>query len=231
MVDSPGGSTDGLSESTDLLAQAKQKKRIVVQSLGIIGSAAYQLSSQAHRIYAGRTHLIGSLGARLQLLDFSKMFERLGVRVVNIDGGSKFKSAGAVGSPISDEQVEYFEGIVDVFIEDFKQAVQRGRGMTRATVDRLFDGAVHTGEAALSLRLIDGVQAIRKTMQELATGRQQARQPARRRGTRAEVTQPTTQAERRKLVRQFDADHHAARLRQHDARERQRQEREAMAVG
>jgi signal peptide peptidase SppA len=166
-VDSPGGSVDGMAELGDAIWEARQVKPVIAQVDGLAASAAYYAASQASRIYAGRMDMIGSLGARILLYDFSAAFAQMGVKAVPIDTSPEdrpFKSAAAPGTPITETQIDDFQRIVDAYGADFRAMLARGRGWTDAQVDRVFDGRVWTTPEAMTLGLVDGVRTLAETV-------------------------------------------------------------------
>lgn len=168
-VDSPGGSVDGLAEFGDFVLAARQVKPVIAQVDGMAASAAYYVASQATKIYAGRMDLIGSIGTRLMLYDFSRAFEKEGVRAIPIDTG-KYKSAGAMGTEITKEQQADFQRLVDAYFNDFVSTIVRGRGMAESQVRKVADGRVFTAAEALELGLIDGIQTIENTLRRASLG-------------------------------------------------------------
>lgn len=163
-VDSPGGSVSGLDQLGDVVAGAD--KPIVTVVDGMAASAAYYVASQTKRIMVGRSDLVGSIGTRMMLYDYSKMFEKEGIEAVPIDTG-EFKSAGAVGTKITDAQRADFQRIVDFYFADFLAAVSRGRGMSEDDVRKIADGRMFTPQEAMASRLIDGVSTYERTLGEL----------------------------------------------------------------
>lgn len=166
LIDSPGGSVDGLAELGDTVASAARSKPVVAQADGMIASAAYYVASQADAIYAQRMDMVGSLGARLLLYDYSQMFKNEGVEAVPVDTGA-YKSAGATGTPITRQQRADYQRIVDAFGNDFRRAIMRGRGMTASRVGKVFDGRIWTAKEAKALGLIDGIASPGETFAKL----------------------------------------------------------------
>lgn len=166
-IDSPGGVVDGNAELADTVYAARQVKPVIAQVDGIMASAAYYVGSQATAIYSGRMDMVGSIGVRLMLYDFSRLFANEGIEAIPIDTG-KYKSAGAMGTPITDEQKADFQRIVDAYYNDFVSAIVRGRGMTDAQVRQVGDGRVFTATEALQLGLIDKIQPIEQTLAEFS---------------------------------------------------------------
>jgi len=174
-VDSPGGTVDGTMELGEEVRKASMVKRVTVQSGGMIASAAYWAASQANAIHAGRMDLVGSIGVRMLVYDYSKLFENEGVRAVPIDTG-QFKSAGAMGTPFTAEQEAYFQALVDDNFSEFRKAVQTGRKMADSQFEAVGDGRVFSAPASLELGLIDRIQGIDETISNF---RQQAMRKAR----------------------------------------------------
>ncbi|KPK71191.1 MAG: hypothetical protein AMJ84_06510 [Acidithiobacillales bacterium SM23_46] len=165
-IDSPGGSADGLAEVADALWEVRGRMPLYAQVVGMAASAAYYLASPAKRIYAQRMDLVGSIGTRLMLYDWSRFFANAGVEAVPIDTGP-YKSAGALGTEVTAEQRQYFQGIVDAFFDDFVSQVARGRSMTPDAVRTVADGRIYPANTAFSLGLIDGLQSFETTLAEV----------------------------------------------------------------
>lgn len=170
LIDSPGGSIDGLYQLGDAVYEARRAKPVIAQAQGMIASAAYWVASQADEIYAQRGDMIGSIGVRLMLYDYSGFFEEAGVRAIPVDSSPAdrpFKSAGAFGTPITDEQVADFQRLIDGHFADFRAVVLRGRPKLAANFDAVADGRVWLADEAQSLGLIDGVQQAEDTLADL----------------------------------------------------------------
>ena len=163
-VDSPGGSVSGLAEIGDLMAAADKPIHAVVE--GMAASAAYYVASQADRILVGRNDLIGSIGVKTMLYDYSEAFENAGIKAIPIDTGD-FKSAGAFGTEITEEQKADFQRIVDGYYADFVSVVARGRGISEEAVRAAGDGRVFFPDEAMKMNLIDGIGDVAHVISEL----------------------------------------------------------------
>lgn len=163
-VDSPGGSVDGLAELGDAVYAARQRKPVTMHVSGMCASAAYYVASQGTAIYANRMDLIGSIGTRMMLYDFHKMFEAEGIEAVPIDTGVH-KSAGAMGTEITEEQRAEFQRIVDAYFADFLAVIGRGRKIDG--LKELADGRMFMAEEAVANGLIDGIRGIGQTLGEI----------------------------------------------------------------
>jgi len=165
-IDSPGGSVSGVAELADAVRAAAVTKPVHAQVEGIAASAAYHVASQCTKIFAGRMDVIGSIGVQMMLYDFSKQFESEGIEAVPINTG-EFKSAGAMGTKITDSQRDYFQGLVDGYFEDFEAAVRRGRGMSAKAWEAVSDAQIFLAPEAMVHGLIDGIQTFDQTLAAL----------------------------------------------------------------
>lgn len=182
-IDSPGGTVSGTEQLAHDVAQVKGVKPVIASVDGIGASAAYWVASQANKIFTtGRNSLIGSLGTRMIVNDFSQFFAKHGIKAVPVDTG-EFKSAGAFGTELTETQRADFQRVTDALNANFKMAVGSGRNLPEAAVNSLFTGQVWpakdvTGKAdATGLGLIDGIQPLDETLAAYY------RQPARGRST------------------------------------------------
>ncbi len=166
LIDSPGGSVAGTADLAQEVARARAMKPVTafVQDLG--ASAAFWVASQATRVVANDSALVGSIGAFTVLSDFSKMFEEAGVKVRVIRSG-EFKGAGVPGTEITDAQLAEFQRVIDSLGDLFVAAVAKGRGMGIKMASKLADGRIHVASAALSLKLIDAVETFDEAMAAL----------------------------------------------------------------
>jgi capsid assembly protease len=160
VINSPGGSVEGLSDIGDQLFAARESKTIVAQVNGMAASAAYYLAAQADKINAGRMDMIGSIGTLLPMEDLSKLYAAMGVEMLTFATG-KFKGAGWPGTEITPEQRDYFQGITNAYFADFLAAVKRGRGQSMKEVA---DGRMFLASEAKANGLIDRIQTLDQTL-------------------------------------------------------------------
>lgn len=177
-IDSPGGSVAGLDQLGDVIAGADKPITALVD--GMCASAAYYVASQADRIVAGQNDLVGSIGTRMMLYDFSKAFEKEGIEAVPIDTG-KFKSAGAHGTEITEEQRADFQRVVDFYFEDFVSRVSRGRRLDEKKAREVGDGRLFPATEAMQLGLVDSTGTYKQILSEMRTPRGRSTESAKAR--------------------------------------------------
>ena len=164
--DSGGGTVAGTDDLAQEVARAKAVKPVVAYIEDMCASAAYYVASQAGRVVANESAIIGGIGTFMAIRDFSALFDEAGVKVHVIKSG-EFKGAGEEGTVITDAQLAEFQRTVDSFGGLFVAAVARGRDMSEKAAKTLADGRVHVGAEAIPLRLIDAVETIDDTMATL----------------------------------------------------------------
>lgn len=156
LADSPGGSVFGINDAADLIAMAAQQKPVVAMAEDLAASGAYWLISQASRIYANATALVGSIGVYTLLMDSSREYEKSGYKMHLVKAG-EFKGIGADGVAIDDTQLAVVQAEINSLYELFIGAVARGRGMNADQARTLADGRIHVGMEAMDNGLIDGI--------------------------------------------------------------------------
>lgn len=153
-VDSGGGVSTAGEEMSIYVRDFS--KPIVVSSASMNASAAYEISSQADWIVTAKTTAIGAIGTALQVTDLSGLYEKLGINIQDITSAeSKDSSYGT--RPLSEEERQYYQDMVDQINETFIQTVAEGRGMDVESVRALATGLTYTGMDAVDNGLADQI--------------------------------------------------------------------------
>jgi signal peptide peptidase SppA len=165
-VESPGGTAAGTKELADDVAAAAKQKPVYafIEDLG--ASAAYWIASQATKVFANSTAIVGSIGTYGVIYDYSAMAAKEGIKAHVIRAGA-MKGAGTPGTEITAEQLAEQQKIVNDLNEFFIRGVKAGRNFTLEATRELADGRVYVGQAAVERKLIDGVQSLDDTFSQL----------------------------------------------------------------
>lgn len=156
-VDSPGGSVSGAMETAALIGEVAAQKRVIAVAAPFMASAAYWLASQATKVVAAPTAMVGSIGAIIVHTDISAALEQAGVKVTAITSSPR-KASGAEYAPLDEAGRNELQAIVDHFGEEFERAVARGRGVTPAKVRSDFGGGgILIAPEAKRVGMIDAV--------------------------------------------------------------------------
>ena len=166
MIDSPGGTVAGTADLATEVAKAAAQKTVVAYIEDLGASAAYWVASQAHKVYANSTALVGSIGTYAVVWDASGAAAREGIKVHVIRAG-EMKGAGEPGTEVTPAQLAEFQRIVDEMNEFFVRGVAGGRKMTLQATRELADGRVWIGADAEKRRLVDGVRSYEEVIAEL----------------------------------------------------------------
>lgn len=153
-VDSGGGTATAGEEMAAYIRDFS--KPVVVSSASMNCSAAYEISSQADYIFVNETTAIGAIGTIMQVQDISGLLDMLGISIDNIaSADSKDSSYGT--RPLTDEERQYYQDLVNEINETFIQNVAEGRGMSVEEVRELATGMQFAGTTAVENGLADGI--------------------------------------------------------------------------
>jgi protease-4 len=152
-VNSPGGTPAAAQEIIRDLDYAKSKKPVIV-SMGDMGtSAAYYVSAHADRIYANPDTFTAGIGVIWKFSDISRWMDKEGFNISVVKSGSK-KDMGSTSRPISDEEQQYAQKIVNDSFENFITDVITQRPINRSDID---DGRIIRGADAIRLHIVDEI--------------------------------------------------------------------------
>jgi len=158
-VDSPGG---GVYESDELYCKIKEYQYetgnpIYAAMASMAASGGYYVSAPADKIFANRNCWTGSIGVTIgTLIDVSGFLDNYGIKTTTIDSGRN-KSMGSYFDPLTSEQINILQALVDEAFDQFAGIVADERGMDMAYVAEIADGRIYTARQARELGLIDDI--------------------------------------------------------------------------
>lgn len=156
-VQSPGGNAMGSSELSELIYNARDKKRIIGFADPYAFSAGYQIITAASEVYSIPSGMVGSVGSYVQHADYSQMLEKDGVKVTFIFAGEK-KVAGNSYEPLSESAKADLQAEVDEFYSMFVADLARNRGESEESVKANFGkGSRVMTKKGLSVNMLDGI--------------------------------------------------------------------------
>jgi signal peptide peptidase SppA len=154
-VDSPGGEVAGVQELADAIFAARQQKPVEAHISDLGASAAYWVASQADRVTASPTGIIGSIGVYTTLQDLSAAYEQRGVKV-HVVRSHELKGVGVPGAPVTATQLQDKQRFINSMNDLFVGAVARGRGIDVARAREHATGQSWIGADAHARGLVDG---------------------------------------------------------------------------
>lgn len=189
-IDSPGGTVAGTEDLAGDVASAAKAKPVHTYFEDLGASAAYWVGSQAARITANSTAIVGSIGTFCVVYDMSDFAKASGIKVKVVRAGD-FKGSGVPGTEVTDEQLAEYQRLVDTLNSHFLEGVKSGRRMAISDVRALADGRVWVGKEAVSKGLIDGVGSFDQAVAEL---RKAVKATSSKSQERSEMSDPTIPA-------------------------------------
>ena len=158
-INSPGGSPVQSGYVYDEIKRLREEypdKKIYAVISDIGASGAYYIAAAADEIYANRASLVGSIGVVAGGFGFTEAMEKIGVdrRLYTAGDNKAFLDPF---SPEQEEEVAFWQGVLENTHKQFIEAVRQGRGDRLADDPRLFSGLVWSGEQAVELGLVDGL--------------------------------------------------------------------------
>lgn len=153
-IDSPGGAVGPSQEIYSAVKALKEKKPIVVSMGALAASGGLYSALGASKIFCQPGTLTGSIGVVMELPNFSKIMEKVGVDVITIKSG-KLKDTGNSFRPMNEEDREFLQATILSAHEEFVKAVSESRSIPLDKVRTFADGRVILGSQAKELKLVD----------------------------------------------------------------------------
>jgi protease-4 len=164
-VDSPGGSavaSDVILREAELLSR---KKPLVISMSDLAASGGYWISMSAQKIYALPETITGSIGIISGKFVLKGLYDKLGVNK-EIVKTSEFAGMYSDYQPFSEREKQKIMADMQGIYDEFLKKVANNRKLTVAEVDKIARGRVWSGQAALGLRLIDGLGGLNEALAE-----------------------------------------------------------------
>ncbi len=168
-INSPGGSPVQSGYISDEIARLKDKypKIPVYAVIGdICASGGYYVAVSADKIYADKSSIVGSIGVIMGGFGYVETIDKLGIERRLLTAG-EHKGLLDPFSPLRDDEVDHFRSLLAEVHEQFINTVKKGRGDRLKSSPDLFSGLVWTGEASVSLGLVDGLAGSGKVAREV----------------------------------------------------------------
>ncbi|WP_418791153.1 signal peptide peptidase SppA [Phosphitispora sp. TUW77] len=154
-INSPGGSAAASQEIGNELDKLRKQGKIVVASMGdVAASGGYWLAAKADKIVADPATLTGSIGVIMETQSLQELFDKIGITPETIKSGAH-KDMGSVNRPLTPEERDILQHMVDDIYQQFVDVVAEGRKMEREKVLELADGRIFTGRQAKEKGLVD----------------------------------------------------------------------------
>jgi protease-4 len=161
-INSPGGSPVQAGEINDEIRRLRAKypaTPIYAVVEEVCASGAYYAAVATDKIFVDKASLIGSIGVIIDGFGFVGAMEKLGVERRAIAAGQN-KTFLDPFSPLTAEQKDYAQKMIDEIHQQFITAVKAGRGSRLKESPELFSGLVWNGARGIDLGLADGFGSV-----------------------------------------------------------------------
>lgn len=164
-VNSPGG---GVYESDELYLKLKEYKEVTKRPVyaymaQTAASGGLYVCMAADKIYANRMTMTGSIGVIMSMTDTTGLQELIGVKTDNVVSGKN----KAMGNPLTDEQREIVQSMVNETYEIFVGIVSEARGLSLEKTKEIADGRIYSALQAKELGLIDEIGLVDDALSDL----------------------------------------------------------------
>jgi protease-4 len=164
-VNSPGGTITGSDYMLHHLRKFKEDTKIpvVVSMGGMAASGGYYVSMAVgdteNTIFAEPTTWTGSIGVIIPHYNAADLLKKVGVEQDDIVS-HHLKGMGSISRPMTEEEKQIFQGLVNDGFSRFKEVVQSGRPQFKkdpAALDKLATGQIFTADQAKESGLVDKI--------------------------------------------------------------------------
>lgn len=165
-INSPGGTPVQASIIHDAILSFKKRyhKKVMVVGEDMLTSGAYYVAVAADKIYVNPNTITGSIGVIMKGFGFVDLMKKVGIeRRVYIAGTDKDRLDPFL--PQSPQDLAKIKEVIAEVHQNFVQAVIDGRkGKLHGDPSQLFTGDFWSGQTALKLGLVDGLDNLMGVM-------------------------------------------------------------------
>jgi signal peptide peptidase SppA len=161
VINSPGGSPAQSDLVYRYIKRAAEMKKVPVIAFveDVAASGGYWLACTASKIFATRSSVVGSIGVITSGFGFHEIIKKYGIERRVITAG-KNKSVMDPFLPVKAADLTIITGLLDSTYKVFVAHVKKSRGKRLAGSKDIFSGEFWTGDKALELGLIDGIDTV-----------------------------------------------------------------------
>jgi protease-4 len=164
-IDSPGGVVGPSQEIHDAVKKLNMQKKVVVSMGSLAASGGYYIAVPATKIFANPGTITGSIGVLMKFSNMEGLLDKIGMKAFTLKTG-KYKDVGSPARPMTAEEKEMLQSVIDSTHGQFVKAVAEGRKLPVERVRALATGRIFSGEQALALKLVDQLGTLQDAVEE-----------------------------------------------------------------
>lgn len=165
-INSPGGAVAPSQEIHDGVLAARKVKPVIASFDSLAASGGYYIAVAAEKIITNPGTLTGSIGVIMDFMNMGDLYKWAKVERYNLKSG-KFKDTGNEARPMTAEEKELMQTLIDNVYGQFVNAVAEGRKLSVDKVRELADGRVYSGDQAVKLGLADKLGGLDVAVEEM----------------------------------------------------------------
>ena len=153
-INSPGGAVGPSQEILQEVEKVKKRKKVLASLGTVAASGGYYIASGADLIMANKGTATGSIGVIMQFTNVEGLTKKVGLDFFTLKSG-RYKDVGSPFRPMSPEEKEYMQHLLDNIYQQFLSDVARNRKIPLEKLKTLAEGKIYTGEEAKEVGLVD----------------------------------------------------------------------------
>jgi protease-4 len=168
-VNSPGGTVGASQEIFEQLMYLREKKnkKVVVSMKDLAASGGYYIASAADYIYTEAGTITGSIGVITVSPNISGLLKKHSIEMRVYKAG-KYKDILSMFKDSTEEEDSIIEGLLSDTYNRFIADVARGRKKKVSLIEKLAEGKIYSGEAAVKNKLVDEIGGRREALSKLS---------------------------------------------------------------
>jgi len=153
-INSPGGAVGPSQEILRQVEKIRAKKKVVASLGTLAASGGYYIACGADLIMANRGTATGSIGVIMEFTNVEGLTKKIGLDFFTLKSG-RYKDVGSPFRPMTPEEKEYMQNLLDNIYQQFLSDVSRNRKIPLEKLRPLAEGKIYTGEEAKQVGLVD----------------------------------------------------------------------------
>lgn len=163
-IDTGGGSSFASELVRREIELTRKSGKPVIVSMGsVAASGGYWIASAADEIWASPTTITGSIGIFGAFVTFENSLDSLGIHSDGV-GTTKLADAFDPSRPLNPLIKDAWQQMIEHGYLRFIERVAEGRGMTPEDVEKIAQGRIWSGTAALQIGLVDKLGSLQKAV-------------------------------------------------------------------
>jgi protease-4 len=166
-IDSPGGAVGPSQEIYAEVRKTQREKKVLVSVGSVAASGGYYVACAADKIVANPGSITGSIGVIVESMNVEDLLQKIGLKSMVVKSG-RLKDVGSPFRPMTDEEKNLLQGVLDSVHDQFIRAVAEGRKLPVDRVRELADGRIFSGDQARQLGLVDELGTLEDAIEQAA---------------------------------------------------------------